>query len=493
MADRPRDRVKREPLTSSAQILRGVPREQYALQYKTWQDELWAYRQTVGEFSSVINWFAAGFSRMHLHAAVWKPNAVEPEIIETGPAADLVQGLVVNAKGGESQFLRKWALHLAIPGVGYFFAEDTSDGRTFDVKSADVIKRSGKEFADRNDPNGRKLNTFDLRIAPSEWRTLDPNDSLVGRIFDPDPRYDYLPTSITQATLPTLREIDLINRAIIATLLSRVAFNGILFIPEEVTFPVNPQFKDAPDPFIAELLHYASRGIKDPGSPGAAIPFPLRVNSAFIEKFKHLILSTGLDPKIIEARQSAVTRLSEQLPAPPEAMTGISDMNHWNASSQSEENVKLYFSPPMETLVGGLTEVFLHPMLKAENSPITDKNGNKYVVWYDASDLTTQPDNSENATNARDRVVIKDEAYRRTIGMDEQDKPSDEEKRLQILTNLAMNGTPVPNSYLLLFPKDKAAIDEMAPKEAPEGSSSSAVGPSEEEESAGKTKPKEKP
>jgi hypothetical protein len=258
-----------------------------------------------------------------------------------------------------------------------------------------------------------------------------------------------------------------------------------LFIPEEVTFPVNPQFKDAPDPFIAEFLAFAQKGIKDPGSPGAAIPFPVRVNSAFIEKFKHLILSTGLDPKVIEARESAVKRLSEQLPAPPEAMTGVGDMNHWSAWQQSEDTVKFYFGPPAEILCGGLTKVFLRPMLKAAGEPLVDAEGNRVVVWYDASDLTKDPDNSDNATAAADRVVISDESYRATLGFDEDDKPSDEEKRTQILTALAVKGTPIPDSYWLLYPDDKKTLDAIAPPPVdpnmtPGGAAAgSNVGPSE--------------
>lgn len=469
-------------------MLDGSGRQQYALQYKTWQDELWNYFDTVGEFAGVMHWFAAGFSRMHLRAGVWRPELKEPELLEEGSAVEIVNQLVTNAKGGESQYLRTWALHLGIAGVGYFVAEETAIGRVFDVKSADVIKRSGKTFPDRTDPEGRPLAAFDLRVAPDEWRTLDPNISFVTRIFDPDPRYDYLPTSMTKSAITTLREIDLYNRAIIATLLSRIAFNGLLLIPEEVTFPVNPQFKDAPDPFIAELLEFAGRGIRDPGSPGAAIPFPIRVNSQFIEKFKHLLLSSGLDPKIIEARRSAVERLAEQLPAPPEAMSGISDMNHWNAATQTEENIKMYFCPPMEILCGGLTENFLRPMLQAAGKPLRDKEGNLYVVWYDDGDLTREADNSNNAAIAHDRIAITDDAYLAAVGFDEADKPDDNEKRTQILTKLASGGTMLPDSYFLLYPEDRKTVDAMKPTpQTPTDGSAPAVGPSDAQPSVGTT------
>lgn len=455
MADRARDRARKldprnaeDILTASAQILQATARESYAITYRNWQDELWNYADAVGEFGSVLNWYASGVSRMHLRAGVWKPGLREPELLDKGRAAEIVNELVSNVEGGETQFLSSAAKHLFVPGVAFFVAEEVNGVRTYDIKSADVIKRSTKKGRD-----GQEL--YMIRTAPDRWRTLS-EDSLVGRIFTPDPRYDYLPTSMSRHALTTLREIDLYNRHIVATLLSRIAFNGFLLIPAEVTFPVNRQFKDAPDPFIAELLHYASRGIKDPGSPGSAIPFPLRVPAQFVEHFKHLIVASGIDPKVIDALEAARKKLAEQLPAPPEALSGIDDMNHWNAWKSSEDSVKMYFGPTMETFCGGMTKLFLHPMMKAEKEPIVLPDGGRIVMWYDASDLTVQPDNSENARDAADRGWVSREAYLNATGMDPDDIPKvDDKLREQILVSLASKGTPIPDSYYLLFPKDK--------------------------------------
>lgn len=464
MPDSARDRrsTRREVpeiLTAASQALLGESRQQFAITYKSWQEELWAYTKSVGEFSSVMNWFSAAISRMHLRAAIWHPELREPEFVDDGPAADLVQDLVLNAKGGETQFLRKWAQQLLVPGVGIFLAEEVGGVRTYDVKSVDVIKRSGRQAFNSS---GKKVDLYLVRIAPDEWRLTAP-DSLVSRIFDPDPQYDYLPTSMSAGVLTTLREIDLYNRAIVATLLSRIAFNGILLIPSEATFAVNPQFKEAPDPFIAELLHYAQRGIKDPGSPGAAIPFPIRVSGSQIEQFKHLILSAGIDPKIIEARENAVTRLKEQMPAPVEALSGLQDMNHWNAWKSSEDNVRLYFGPPMEILCGGFTEQFLYPMMRGAKQDIKAKDGGRYIVWYDASDLTVQPDNSENAQNAFEAGQLEPDVYVEAMGFDPADRPKiNPAMRETILIRSAMSGTPLSDAYFLLFPEDKPSPEEAA-------------------------------
>jgi len=461
----PLDQVNPQILVGSAQTLSGAAREQYALQYKTWQDEMWEFTRSIGEFGSVMDWFSAGISRMHLVAANQKPGIREPEMTDKGPAAQYVDDLVINARGGETQYLYKWGRHLGVAGVGYFIGEDEvgdvdGDSRVFEVKSAKQIRRSQKPFRDpitnqivRGDDGKPLLAGFDVRIAPNEWRQLAPS-SLVARIFRPDDELDYEVTSWARPAITTLREIDLYNRHIIATLLSRLVFNGFLFIPSEVTFPVNPQFKDAPDPFIAELIAIASRGIRDPGSPASAIPVPLRVPAEFIEKFKHLIIATGIDSKVIEARAAALANLSKQLPAPPEAMQGKSDLNHWNAYVDSEDNIKYIFGSTIEILVGGLTEKYLWPIMRAAGLPIKNDEG-RSVVWYDASDLIQKPDNSQNAIDARTRMSIDDVAYRKVIGLDKADQPNDEELRRMLLTNATVAGVPLSDAYFLLYPEDK--------------------------------------
>ena len=463
----------RDIVTASAQLLYGTAREQYAVQYRSWQHELWTYAKSVGEYGSVMDWFAAGISRMHLTAAIIRPGQREPELLDDpkDPAVQLIHRLSSNARYGETQYLYKWGRQLGTPGVGYFVAYTDQYGKEiFDVKSAQQIRRSTKPFTDERGgiakrDDGTVITGYDVRTAPDIWDKL-PYNQLVGRIFRPDDELDYEPTSWSRAALTTLREIDLLNRHIIATLLSRLVFNGLLLIPEEVTFPVNPQFKDAPDPFIAELLAVASRGIKDPGSPASAIPLPIRVKSEFIDKFVHLILATGIDPKVIEARAAAVSRLATQLPAPPEAMEGKGDSNHWNVWKDSEDNVKMYFGPTMEILCGGIDEVFLHPMLFAAGQPIVLPDGAKRITWYDHSDLVVMPDNSENAKDARERVTISDKAYLKALGFDDEDVPTTKEKREQILLDLARQGIPIPDSYYLLYPEDKPDPMEVAQQQA---------------------------
>lgn len=464
-----RTRPAQHPVVASSQLLLGTSREQYALQYSSWQRELWEYNDAVGEFGSAMDWYANGMSRMHLIAATMGPNQKEPEPLTKGPGAEIVADVVANAKGGETQFLSKWGYQIALPGQGYLVAEDRDYGRVYDVKSADTLMRTTEQARNADGTpavtvDGQPIYRWKVLVAPDIWAPV-PDSSLVGRIYMPDPRIDFMPTSATKHCITTLRQIDLYNRHIVAALLSRIAFNGIFFIPEEVTMPVNPQFKEAADPFIAELIEIARRGIKDPGSPASAMPVPLRVPAEFIEKFKHLSFDSGIATEALDGRDRAVARLAEQLPVPPEAMTGIQDMNHWNAWKSSDDAVKMYFGTPMEVLCGGLTDVLMRPMLRAMNQPLTTPDGKQIIFWYDASDLTTKVDTTDSDLQARDRLIINDESFRERTGVDESDAPTDVEAREMILRQLALGGKEPTSAYYLLYPQDKPK--EQPPQAAP--------------------------
>jgi hypothetical protein len=66
----------------------------------------------------------------------------------------------------------------------------------------------------------------------------------------------------------------------------------------------------------------------------------------------------------------------------------------------------------METLCQAISDQVLTKVLTNEGIDPT-----KYLLWYDASGLTADPDNTDHATNAYDRGVITAEAYRDFMGL----------------------------------------------------------------------------
>jgi hypothetical protein len=419
-------------LTASVQMLDTYNTQTLVVQPNEWQTEAWAYYHSLGELNFAIgSWLSNAVSRCRLFAAQRIPGTDDPTPVLDGPIADIVSGLA-GGLAGQTAMLKRMAVHMSIPGDSYLVTEDDPiyGNRTSKVYSNAEIRITS-----------RKPLTYQVNTERSLWRSLAP-EALVSRVWWPDEEFSWRATSPSEAALPIMREIDMYNRYIISVLLSRVASNGILLIPKEVTFPVKPQFKDTADPFMAEWIDIASRAIKNPGSAAAALPMPLTIPAQYIEMFKHLTFATEMGDKVLEDRALAIDRLAAALNMPPEAMKGMGDTNHWGAWQISEDAVKLHISPVVEVIVAGLTESFLRPMAAAADLPLQLPDGSEYIIWYDASALVQQPDRTDEAQALHDRAAISDMALRRDSGFEEADKPTTDQLKTQVLTKIAMGAGP---------------------------------------------------
>lgn len=392
-------------------------------QYQQWQQEGWGYFRSVGELWYGLDWQANAISRVRLVAAEMVPSGDEPEPLEEGPAAELMQQFC-GGTAGQAAFLKAISFQLGVPGEGWLVAErDSPDipltAAQWCVYSTDSFRQRGR------DPAGNDI--LEVRIDETHWRPLLA-DALPIRVWEPDPQYPWLAMSAVQAAIPILRRIDLLDRRIIAMLVSRLAMNGILFIPQEGTFTVPPEFADAPDPFVALLIDIASKNIANPGMASAAIPLPMKFSAEFIEKFRHLAFGDPLDEQLLVERDKELQRLATTLKITTERLTGgMSQANHWSAWQMDEEEIQTSICPVVETICHALSEGFLQPMLMAVGASPLGPNGGKLLVWYDVGRLTAKPDNSTNAQAAYDRLEISPTAYRRETGFDEADMPTADE------------------------------------------------------------------
>lgn len=438
------EKKQRESLTAAAMVIR--PDRGVTVQSKRWQDEAWDNWRGNGELWYATEWKANAVSRVRLKAAKIVPGSDEPEIVEDGPAAELMDRLAQGV-GGQSVLMKSFSVKLDVAGDAYFIMYEDDDGTTRSgVYSADVV---------RKDNSGN----FSVRVDESAWVPL-PAESLVVRIWNPDEQFPWLAISPTEPALGVLREIDLYNRKIITELTARVASNGVWLIPEEVTFPVRDEYSDAADPLISEFIDVASKAIQNPGSAAAALPIPMRVAAEFIDKFRHIRFSDNVVQETLDGRDRALSRLAKMLNVPAEVLTGMGDVNHWGAWQIEEGAIKVHILPSVETICRGLTVGYLQPGLSSQslseyaNDTHPDDNGEEddvqYVVWYDASELEKKPDLGEKAIQLHDRVAISDAALRRVTGFDDADAPTVEERNEQILTKLAYNGQQAVNSYEML-------------------------------------------
>ncbi len=437
-------------LVSAAQLLMSpdVLTYQYHA-YDQWQHEVWDFYESLGEFNYGVEWFGEALSRVRLMAATVGKAGDEPKPLETGAAAELAATLC-GGTDGQTQLLRSLGVHLSVPGEAYFVGRDVDEmddftgtlldaepdeyGRVWTVQPVNTMRQSRRTFKDLL---GRKRRGWDMQVDDTRWITL-PQEALVCRVWDRSERLPWRAMSPAKAALPIMREVDMYNRQVMASLLSRVALNGFLLIPDEVTLPINPAYEEAADPFIAELIDLMRAAIKNPGAPSSAAPMPLRIPAEFIDKVKHLTFATALDQKLFEAREQAIRRLAATLNLPAEIVTGVGQVNHWTAFQLTEDAIKMHIQPKVEIITRCLTIGYLHPMLRALGEDVRTKSGERIIFWYDTSELTQRPDRSEAARALYKDKVINAAAARRENGFDESDTPTDDELDKMILTDLAV-------------------------------------------------------
>jgi hypothetical protein len=421
-----------DPLTASARVITQAQiGDRNLFQYESWQNEAWGYWRDLGPFNYGITWLSNALSRVRLMAAELVPGGDEPAPLTEGPAADLMEQFA-GGLPGQAAVMKALGTQVGVPGEGWLVARRTDPKVPLWMADWSVMSTSAIRPARGRAGTGG----FEVRVDDAVWEPL-PTESLVTRIWEPDAQFPWRAHSSARAALGIMRRIDLLERRIVATLVSRLAMNGLLLIPQEGTITVPEQYGDSPDPFVKMLIEIASNNIRNPGGASASLPIPIRFQSDLIEKWTHLTFGDGIAEELLKEREAEIRLLATTLNMPAEVLLGMGDVNHWSAWQLEESGIKLHISPVAETIVNGLTVGYLHPMLDASGEDIVGPNGGKVVVWYDASELTARPDKSASTLSAYDRIEASGTALRRESGLDESDKPSKEEVREQLLKKLA--------------------------------------------------------
>jgi hypothetical protein len=427
-------------LTAAAQPVTS-PRTDLLRKPDSWQEEAWAYYEDLGPFRYAVEWKSAMLSRVRIYAARLETGEDEPVRADAGTAVDLMTTLG-GGVSGQAQLMAELATQLDVPGEGYLIGETVKVGETsverWSVRSMDEVQARNRQFQVMDESS---------TSAGAKWRPL-AEDSLVNRVYRPSKRYRYRADSPARAARSTMRELELVNRHILAQYLSRLASAGVVIFPDEVTFPVREEFADAADPFMAEWIEIAAEAISKPGTASAVVPIPMRMPGEWIDKVKHVDFTLQIDDKIIEKRDSAIKNLASQLNIPAEVLLGMGDLNHWGAWSVDEAALKTNIAPDAELICQAITEGYLQPRLKA--SGVEDYAN--WVVWYDMSELALRPDRSADAFSAYDRLEINGTALRRETGFDEADKPTGdelEEQALKIIIKTLPSGAGSALSQLI--------------------------------------------
>lgn len=445
---RAKSRAKRTPprynaVVASATILNARPPGLRAKVAKTdqWQEEAWRHYDENGELRFGVGWISNGLSQVNLVAAR-EPEALgdEPEPLAGDgqleqDAVDLVAA-IAGGPDGQAQLLARLGVLLTVPGIGYVLIESTGGrGKQPDESwewralSADEISDERGVYMIEDEETGDKRPIRDAHILIKVWRS--------------HARHASKPDSSTRGALRPLRQLDMIDDHIDATAQSRLAGAGLLVLPNETEFspvkntvdPDDPDADDEPstlaDDFTEVLVEGMTTPIGDRGAASAVVPLVATMPGEYVDKVRHITFWSEFSETILGLGERAIKRLSLALDMPPEIITGVSGMNHWGAWRVQEEAITLHIEPLSKVIGHALTKGYFRPGLLAAGHAAEEVN--RLLIGHDATNLTVRPDLSDDTIALWDRMEVASSVMRREVGLDETDKPDDDEYRRRVI------------------------------------------------------------
>jgi hypothetical protein len=411
-------------VASAARVTPGNLRYNRSSSDTSWQREAWDFYDTVAEFRYVCDWKSQAASRVKLFITTVDESG-EPDTDAAGPipfATTFLGGPAI-----QSQVIAAMVLHLEIVGLCFLIGQVLPDGgESWDVFSLDDLLDNGD-------------GTISIDTGTGPITVLDPNASVIIKIWRPHPRKKAEANAPARAARAPLREIVRADQSIAAQIDSRLTGAGILLLPKELTFTISGANQDdgpgddgGTDQFMTKLTESMMTSIADPDSVEAVVPIIIRGPGDQLDKVRLLTMSTPVSEATMTIRDGAVGRLARGLDVAAEVLLGMGNTNHLSGWQIEESNAKVHLANPLELICAALTEQYLWPAMMGQ---VPDYR--RYVVWYDLSDLVQRPDRAADAQQVFDRGELSGTALRRENGFTENDQPTDDERRRHDLLEVA--------------------------------------------------------
>lgn len=432
-----------------------------------WQQEGWLHYDSCPEFHAGVNIIAYNLSRAKLFGVEVDPVSGELATQATDdPDVMEIMREFFGGPTGQSQALDRLGRHLSVAGDSWTLASPNAD---YDGSLWEILATT-----DVTGSNGR-LMVQQLNGTPRE---IDTDYELLIRMWRPHPKVRWQADSMTRSLLPVLRELASLTAMVSATIKSRLASSGILWLPEDISLPAastantgdTDQQRSATTGGATVWLEIITEAmtapIRDPDSASAVVPLVALVKGDSIAKIQHMEFGRDLDQTIEPLREACVRRLAVGMDMPPEVLTGLSTANHWSAWTITEEFAKAFLAPLLELICDAATNFYLRPALAARGRISAD-----YAIGFDLSALFPRQLSVDDATLAYNAGILKEEKYLEVLGFSAADMADPQERARRLITEMISRGNPQTIAELattieILFPGLKIDTSKAAPPAA---------------------------
>lgn len=390
---------------------------------ESWQEDSFAVVKTIPELNYASRFYSRQMKRLKIYPAL-RDNQDRTKRIEDGLPVDLLDR-IQDPGGGRSHILGSYGRLMFIAGEGCLFGRnlDTDDERWAFVSHKEVETQDGKIIW--------------KPTTNSTGQQFTSATAVVYRMWMADPEKSGEPEAPMRAALEIARELQLLTKAVHTTAIARM-LTGILKVPAELSFgsDIAGQDEDAEsNPFLRDLIEWATGIIEAAGSAEAATPFIAEGAAEFLEQLQFMEThNPDKDYMEKDLRLEAIGRLAMGLDMPAELLKGLADANHWGARQIMHDAWKSHGSGIAEQFCDDLAEAYLRPALREADPPY--ENWKQVVVAYDDSEVVVSPDRADDAHKAYAAGALGDEGYLMYTGLAQEYAASEEEKKIWLATKM---------------------------------------------------------
>lgn len=419
-----------------------------------WQGLAWRYRDMIGELRFALQFRARAISRVRFYVAEIIGDDDEPIPVDLRNDDDaekrgritLPEDLCAAAEeeldrlplGAGYEFLGVWSENFDVAGDCWLhgYTDKLTGEEVWKIRSVEAIDVQGSNLTIKNELG--------------QPRKINVDQEELHRLWVPHPAHPHLGDSALNALQDVLEDICLVGREMRAVSRSRIMSNGILFVTDSMAEQRNTR-EDAETPlerrraFMADLEAAMLAPIANEGDAGGVVPIVLTGTEAEIKAVRYERLQREESPILLEKLAKSLGRMGNSLDIPPEILTGMADVNHWSAWQIDNSTFRHHLEPSIRLMVDSLTGSFLRAALAKRGFP--PEQVKRIRIWYDAGQITENPNRRQDALDAMDRILIGPAAGREALGFNDGDAPTPEEA-LQMIA--AKNGIDTSTAAAIL-------------------------------------------
>jgi hypothetical protein len=411
-----------------------------AMTRMAWQAVAWNYRNSIGELGQALRMKANLLSKLGWTAAYQPPGEDEPILLTGDPEEDqdedgnpYVPPHVAQAAieciqqlpwGRGYGFTGRISTGFDVPGEVWLhgFPDPETGEEAWEVRSSSEVTPSG---------GGGLLVTT---VPGKPPRELDPDEETLIRLWVPHPEWGELSDSPIRTLLDVCEDVVLAGREIRAAAMSRIASNGILFIPEGMALvkPDQEVVRPNENGFAAAFTASMTAPINNEGHVSAVVPIVVYGDPEDGQYIKHITLDRATSGEVIDRQKACLDRLADGIDLPREAMRGsIGEANHWSAWLIDAQTFENHLEPGARMIADSVTMSYMRRRLTMSTADggwgLSEDEVRMVRCWFDASTITRNTNRSADADAAMDRGAISYDAYLKAKGFDPADKADEDD------------------------------------------------------------------